>query len=149
VRFIAVNQGVDTDQNNPIARLTLNLLSAFADFERSLISERTRSGLARARAVGRVGGKPRAAFDEHQAAVMLGNGMSMAQVGKLLGCNAATISRRKIKPLVLSPVQADVASALQNLGCQRSQALELMADIDPTLDFDSALRLALAGRVAA
>jgi DNA invertase Pin-like site-specific DNA recombinase len=35
--------------------LLLNILSSFADFERSLISERTCSGLARVRANGRVG----------------------------------------------------------------------------------------------
>lgn len=47
----------------------LNLLGAFADFEQSLISERTRAGLARARREGRVGGRPRVVVDPaHQAA---------------------------------------------------------------------------------
>ena len=57
------------DHGNATSRLMLNLLGAFADFEQSLISERTRAGLARARREGRVGGRPRVVVDPaHQAA---------------------------------------------------------------------------------
>ena len=37
VRFVAVTQGIDTDESNPNSRLMLNLLAAFAEFERELI----------------------------------------------------------------------------------------------------------------
>ena len=49
VRFVAVTQGIDTDESNPNSRLMLNLLAAFAEFERELIVERIRAGLARVR----------------------------------------------------------------------------------------------------
>jgi DNA invertase Pin-like site-specific DNA recombinase len=55
VRFIARTQGIDTDQANPTAKLMLNMLAAFAEFERELIVERTLAGLARARKEGRGG----------------------------------------------------------------------------------------------
>src|SRR5262249_18366633 len=45
VRFVAVSQGIDTDEGNPMAKLLLHLLSAFAEFEHDLIVERTRAGL--------------------------------------------------------------------------------------------------------
>lgn len=47
VRFIALTQAIDTDKNNPASRLMMNILAAFAEFERELISERTRAGLQR------------------------------------------------------------------------------------------------------
>jgi len=40
-------------------RLTANLLGSVAEFERQLISERTKLGLKNARAMGRTGGRPR------------------------------------------------------------------------------------------
>ena len=42
VRFIAVTQGLDTDQRNPASRFLLHVLGAAAEFERALIRERTR-----------------------------------------------------------------------------------------------------------
>jgi DNA invertase Pin-like site-specific DNA recombinase len=42
VRFIAVTQGLDTDQRNPASRFLLQVLGAAAEFERALIRERTR-----------------------------------------------------------------------------------------------------------
>jgi hypothetical protein len=58
VRFIAVTQNLDTDESNPTAKLMLNLLVAFSEFERELIVERTRAGLARARREGKRLGVP-------------------------------------------------------------------------------------------
>src|SRR5215472_16658334 len=60
VRFVALSQGIDTDATNPMAKLLLHLLSAFAEFEHDLIVERTKAGLLRARREGRIGGRPRA-----------------------------------------------------------------------------------------
>ena len=47
VRFIAVTQGLDTDLQNPASRFLLHVLGAAAEFERSLIRERTQAGQAR------------------------------------------------------------------------------------------------------
>ena len=58
IAVIATSQGIDTSKSNPAGRLTLGILSCCAEFERDLISERTRAGLAVARANGKILGKP-------------------------------------------------------------------------------------------
>jgi putative DNA-invertase from lambdoid prophage Rac len=47
VRFVSITQGIDTDQRNPMSKLVLHIMAAFAEFERGLIAERTSSGKAR------------------------------------------------------------------------------------------------------
>lgn len=47
VRFVAVTQGIDTDEGNPMSRFMVNLLSAFAEFEREIMVERTMAGMER------------------------------------------------------------------------------------------------------
>jgi len=62
VRFIAMTQNIDTDESNPMARLLLHLMAAFAEFERSMIQERTVAGVRAAKARGAVLGRPRRVF---------------------------------------------------------------------------------------
>jgi DNA invertase Pin-like site-specific DNA recombinase len=57
VRMIVIDQGIDT--STPAGRLQRNMLAALAEFERELILERTRAGIARARALGKRFGAPR------------------------------------------------------------------------------------------
>ncbi len=40
IRFIAVSQGLDTDQGSPTARLLCHILASVDEFERELIRER-------------------------------------------------------------------------------------------------------------
>ena len=47
----------DLHTGGPIGRLVLSIMGAFAEFERELIRERTREGMARARAEGKPIGK--------------------------------------------------------------------------------------------
>ncbi|MYA99276.1 recombinase family protein, partial [Candidatus Poribacteria bacterium] len=56
---ILEGQGSNLDTNTTEGRLMFNLFAVLAEYERSLISERTRAGLAAARARGRMGGRPR------------------------------------------------------------------------------------------
>jgi putative DNA-invertase from lambdoid prophage Rac len=46
-RFIAVTQGLDTDNRNPASRFLLQVLGAAAEFERELIRERSKPGRLR------------------------------------------------------------------------------------------------------
>ena len=57
VRVIVTDQGIDT--STAAGRLQRNMLAALAEFERELILERTRAGIARARALGKKFGAPR------------------------------------------------------------------------------------------
>lgn len=58
VALICPGQGIDTSKSNPAGRLQMHVLAAVAEFERSLIVERTKAGLAAARARGVKLGKP-------------------------------------------------------------------------------------------
>ena len=58
VEFRSLGENITLNQD-PRNMLMIHMLGAFAEFERAMIRERTMSGLARARAEGRVGGRPR------------------------------------------------------------------------------------------
>jgi DNA invertase Pin-like site-specific DNA recombinase len=57
VRFRSLTEALDTSTSG--GRLVFSVFGAIAQFERELITERTRAGLAAAKAQGRVGGRPR------------------------------------------------------------------------------------------
>ena len=54
--FRSIEDPIDTA--SPQGKFTLQVLGAAAEFERALIRERTKAGLASARTKGRVGGNP-------------------------------------------------------------------------------------------
>ena len=54
---VLTGQGASIDTTTPEGRLVFSIFAALAEFERDLIIERTRAGLASARARGRVGGR--------------------------------------------------------------------------------------------
>ena len=56
VGLVSLNDPVDT--TSPQGRLITNIFASIAEFERELIAERTKAGLAAARARGRSGGRP-------------------------------------------------------------------------------------------
>ena len=65
VALVCPGQGIDTSSSNPAGRLQLHVLMAVAEFERSMISDRTKAGLAVAKAKGRVLGRPKKAVPEN------------------------------------------------------------------------------------
>ena len=72
VAFKSVHENIDT--TTPTGKLTFHIFAAIAEFERSLIIERTQAGLAAARARGRKGGRPKALNkDKRDVAVDLYN----------------------------------------------------------------------------
>jgi DNA invertase Pin-like site-specific DNA recombinase len=64
VDFVSLSDGIDT--GTAVGKLMFHLVGAFAEFERNIISERTKIGLVSARARGRVGGKPKGLSIEAQ-----------------------------------------------------------------------------------
>ena len=83
------------DTTSPQGELVFNLLATFAQFERSLIAERVRAGMARARKQGKRLGRPRAVNGEwEQVRPLIENGtMSRRKAAKVLGVGRSTISR--------------------------------------------------------
>ncbi|WP_424861486.1 recombinase family protein [Streptomyces sp. MMS24-I29] len=83
------------DPNTPDGRLMLQVVGAMAEFERSLIQERTRAGLDAAKAQGRTGGRPVVMDADKLAAAKArrAKGESVTAVAKALGVSRATLYR--------------------------------------------------------
>ena len=94
VGFRSLTENIDT--TTPGGRLVFHLFAALAEFERDLIRDRTKAGLAAARARGRLGGRPRA-LSRDQVSAARGmydqQDMTVAQIGEVLGVSRATIYR--------------------------------------------------------
>ncbi|MFH1507543.1 MAG: recombinase family protein [Candidatus Omnitrophota bacterium] len=96
VTFVSVTQAFNT--NTSMGRLTLNILLSFAQFEREIISERTRDKMAASKKKGKwVGGKPP------------------------LGYDIDKVNRR----LVINPKEADLVKEIFNLYLEKRSLLSV------------------------
>jgi DNA invertase Pin-like site-specific DNA recombinase len=94
VQLRSLTEQIDT--STPTGRLTFHIFSALAEFERSLIRERTMAGLAASRAAGRIGGRPRKLTgDDLRAAQMLfaSGEFTLSQIAKRYGVGRTTLYR--------------------------------------------------------
>lgn len=73
--------------------LMMQLLAAFAQFERERIKERTREGLERAKAKGKKMGRPVATETREAVAKAQRDGLSQSHAAKVLGLSTRTIKR--------------------------------------------------------
>lgn len=91
---VITGQGANIDTTTPNGKLVFGIFAALAEFERELISERTKAGLKAARARGRKGGRPSkmdlptlkiaiAAMSDHKTIA--------ADIAKRLGITTATL----------------------------------------------------------
>jgi DNA invertase Pin-like site-specific DNA recombinase len=92
--FRSLTEHIDT--TTPAGRMMVQMLGAFAEFERSMVRERTRLGLRAARERGRVGGrKPQ--LKPNQRAEIIGmvksGSKSAAEAARLFNLHRSTISR--------------------------------------------------------
>jgi DNA invertase Pin-like site-specific DNA recombinase len=91
--FKSLSDSIDT--TTPRGRLTFHVMGAMAEFEKSLNADRTRHGLASARARGRIGGRPKA-LDSEKASLIdqrRSEGVAVTSIAKELGVGPATIYR--------------------------------------------------------
>lgn len=92
VRVVSITECIDT--RSTTGRLTFHMLAALAEFERSLISERTRAGIAAARARGKRLGRPSALDDEQRVrATALLDSHSARSVARQLNIHTRTLLR--------------------------------------------------------
>src|SRR5258708_26920130 len=85
-------QGIDT--TTPSGKAMFQMMGVFAEFERSMIQERVRAGLARARSEGKTLGRPKVPA-EVEAAIRatLAGGTGMIKTAKLHGVGTGTVQR--------------------------------------------------------
>lgn len=85
------------DTTTPTGKLILTVLGGLAEFERSLIAERTAEGRERARRAGRRMGRPPklSTYQRDVALKMRRKGQDNAEIARVLGVSRSTISRIK------------------------------------------------------
>ncbi len=97
VRFIAVTQGLDTDQSNPASRLLLHVLAAVAEFEREQIRERVKAGMLIAKSRGTKSGnkigRPSAIFRRDKVLEMRREGKSLRTIARELSISLGAVQR--------------------------------------------------------
>jgi DNA invertase Pin-like site-specific DNA recombinase len=92
--FRSLTEAIDTTTS--AGRMMLQMLGAFAEFERSMVRERTRLGLQAARERGRVGGRqPKLTSHQRAEAIKLvtTGAKSAAEVARLFRVHRSSISR--------------------------------------------------------
>lgn len=92
--FRSLTEAVDT--TTPAGRMMMQMVGAFAEFERAMLRERTTAGLIAARAEGRIGGRrPKLKPSQQQEIVRLvtKGERTAADAARLFGVHPATVSR--------------------------------------------------------
>lgn len=82
-----------SDLSSAEGRLMLQMFSAFAEFERNRIRERTQEGLKRARNEGKTLGRPVAVDTTRKVQEAKAKGLSQAETAKSLGVSLPTVKR--------------------------------------------------------
>lgn len=85
------------DLTSAAGKMTMQVISAVAEFEKDLLIERTHAGIARARASGKRFGRPSALNDEQKKSVLerLSMGMTVSAVAREFSTTRQTILRVK------------------------------------------------------
>lgn len=114
IGFRSLTEGIETETSG--GRLVFHLLACLAEFERSVIQERTRAGLAAARARGRHGGRP-ALMDEKKTALAhrmhADPANSAADIARALGVSRATLYRALKSPSAPRPASETLHQAVK------------------------------------
>jgi DNA invertase Pin-like site-specific DNA recombinase len=91
VEFISAREAIDT--SGPLGRLFITLVGSIAELERSLITERIRAGMRRARLEGQRLGRAPLDVDHHALVRDRLAGMSLTCVAKKYGVSRASVVR--------------------------------------------------------
>lgn len=87
-----VNMGIDT--NTPTGKLMLSVLGGVAEFEREMMLERQREGIAKAKSEGKYQGrKPTARAKADQVKELVAQGVAKREIAKRLNIGEASIYR--------------------------------------------------------
>src|ERR1700731_1599591 len=92
--FRSLSEAIDTP--SPAGRMMMQMLGAFAEFERAMLRERTKAGLDNARRQGRIGGrrpKLRPNQQEEIVAMVSTGTKTAADAARLFAVHPATVSR--------------------------------------------------------
>jgi DNA invertase Pin-like site-specific DNA recombinase len=91
VEFISLREAIDT--GSPLGQAVFTIIAAIAQLERSLIAERVRAGLRRAKAEGKRLGRPRVQVDQTRLTSVMRRGLSVRESARLLGISSSSYAR--------------------------------------------------------
>jgi DNA invertase Pin-like site-specific DNA recombinase len=91
IEFVSKRENVDT--SGPLGRAMLTIVGAISELERSLIVERVRAGMRRAKLEGRRIGRAPLDIDRQQVVADRRSGMSLTEVAKKYHVSRATVCR--------------------------------------------------------
>ena len=125
VDLVVLDQSIDT--TTPSGRLLFHVLGAIAEFERSLIIDRVRAGMQRAKAHGTRSGKrigrPRKQFvDVTKLRELLSAGASMRGAAKSLGVHSMTVKRFLLGATNLGRIDGENVPSTRRFSGQKSAA---------------------------
>ena len=92
--FRSLTESIDT--TTPAGRMMMQMVGAFAEFEREMIRERTKAGLEAAAAEGRTGGRPPKLTEQQRQDIadnVLSGRKSGADMARLYSISETTVSR--------------------------------------------------------
>jgi DNA invertase Pin-like site-specific DNA recombinase len=108
IDFVSLHEGVDT--STPNGRLVFGIFASIAEFERELIRDRVKSGLALAKSRGKHLGRPRVSVDQLQIASLRKQGRSWSEICNLLEISKGT-AQRALHALPKNPSEIIPATA--------------------------------------
>jgi len=97
--FRSLTEAIDT--TTPAGRMMMQMVKAFAEFERAMLRERTKAGLNAARREGRIGGRRPKLSPQQQAEIrwMVSRGdKTAADAARLFRIHPATVCRLLARP---------------------------------------------------
>lgn len=92
IAFVSLRDGFDL--STPSGRLMFQIIGAMGEFERNLIRERVRAGMANARFKGRKLGRPTADVDMFSVGARRASGESLRAIARDLGVSPALLVKR-------------------------------------------------------
>jgi DNA invertase Pin-like site-specific DNA recombinase len=91
IQFLSQREAIDTE--GPLGRAIIVIVSAIVELERSLIVERVKSGMRRAKLEGRQIGRARLDIDRERVVEDRRTGMSLTMVAKRHNISRASVCR--------------------------------------------------------
>ncbi len=90
--LVVLGMGIDT--GTPTGKLMLTMLGGIAEFEREIMLERQREGIAKAKAAGKYKGrKPTARLQSSEVSKLRADGLGATEIAQKLGIGRASVYR--------------------------------------------------------
>jgi DNA invertase Pin-like site-specific DNA recombinase len=97
IQFVSLTEGIDT--STAAGKMVFTFLAAVAEFERELIRERVRAGMAAARVRGKSFGRPKLRVDWRRIVKLRAQGHSWSEISRQTGIPRASCQRAFNSPL--------------------------------------------------